>query len=319
MNQARGLVTGAAGFVGPHLIQALLERGWRILALDNLRTGRIDHLEPFRGNAAFEFRRGDITDAAFLEETVSEFAPRTIFHLAALHFIPYCASHPDETLHVNLLGTQRLLNAGARADVESFVLASTGDVYQASLAPHKETDPLGTTNIYGLSKLWCEELLQLARLGGCRPRCLAARLFNIFGPGETNPHILPAILEGFRNGGALRLGNLSPRRDYVYVGDVADALVRLSAYEGRETVFNVGTGRGTSVSVLVETLERLSGRRMRVEVDPQKVRKVERESLVADTSLIRRELGWAPAVSLEEGLRRTLVAEAPAFATAVSR
>lgn len=316
MKQKRALVTGGTGFLGPHLIRALLEKDWPVLAVDDLRTGTRDHVECFLGEPAFEFREGDITNTEFIERTVSEFAPQTIFHLAALHFIPYCVAHPDETINVNLLGTQRLLDASARASVECFILASTGDVYRESLTPHRESDPLGTTNIYGLSKLWCEELLRLARSVGSPTRYLAARLFNIFGPGETNPHVLPAILEGLRQGDVLRLGNLSPRRDYIYVTDVADALVRMSAYEGLETVFNVGAGRGASVSELLELLGRLQGKKIGVEIDPAKVRKVERQSLVADISLTRRELGWAPAVSLEEGLHRTLAAETPAVAAA---
>jgi len=316
MSSKRALVTGGAGFLGPHLIRALLERGWQVLAVDDFRTGPRHHLESFSGDPAFEFLEGNITNAAFIEAAVSSCAPQTVFHLAALHFIPYCAAHPAETVEVNLLGTQRLLDACVRASLESFVLASTGDVYLHSHLPHQETDPLGTTNIYGLSKLWCEELLRLVRARDPDTRYFAARFFNLFGPGETNPHVLPVILEGLRHSNVLRLGNLTPKRDYVYVTDVAEALMRIAAYDGPETIFNVGTGRGSSVSELVETLQEIRNRPIQVQIDPAKVRKVERESLVADTSLIRRELGWTPVVSLEEGLRRTLAAEAPAFAMA---
>jgi UDP-glucose 4-epimerase len=305
----KALVTGGAGFVGPHLIERLLRQGWCVLTIDNLINGVRDHLEPFAADPAFAFVEGDITDGDFLTRTVGQFEPDAVFHLAALHFIPYCIAHPADTLRVNVIATQLLLDALKSTHVRSFVLASTADVYVASERPHLEGDPLGTTNIYGVTKMTAEQLLRLAQMRSPGVRFFAARCSNVFGPGETNPHVLPDIIAGVRHGSVLRLGNLEPRRDYIYVDDVAEALMQMTAYEGVHRIFNVSTHKGSSVTELVRTVERLTGKELRVEVDPAKVRRVERMSLVLDNSLIQRELNWVPATSLEEGLRGVLAAE----------
>ena len=305
----RALVTGGAGFLGPQVIERLLQRGWSVLTIDNLFNGHRDHLDRFAADPSFRFSEGDITDGEFLARAVAEFQPDAVFHLAALHFIPYCVAHPADTLRVNVLGTQLLLDALANTDVRSFILASTADVYAAAETPHLECDRLGTNNIYGVSKIGGEQLLKLAEVRCPGVRFFSARLSNLFGPGETNPHVLPDILAGVQRGSVLSLGNLEPRRDYNYVGDAAEALLKMAGYDGEHRIFNVSTGKGTSVVDLVRNLERLIGRELRIEVDSTKVRRIERMSLVLDNSLIGRELNWTPAISLEEGLRRTLAAE----------
>jgi len=302
-------VTGGAGFLGPHLVARLLKEQWQVTAIDNFFNGRPEHIRPFQSNTNFTFLKGDITDSMFLEKAFEAHTPDVIYHLAALHFIPYCIANPAETLHVNVLGTQLLLDLLERSSVSHFVFASTADVYSVSDSTHSEADSLGSSNVYGMSKLFCEDLLSL-----CQHRCphvnfFSIRFFNIFGPGETNPHVLPDILTGLKKEYVLRLGNLTPRRDYIHVNDVANALHKLLSYEGDQRVFNLGTGIGTSVSDLVRTLERILGSAIPVEVDPDKVRPVERESLVADISRIRQELGWAPSVSVEEGLQDLVTKE----------
>jgi UDP-glucose 4-epimerase len=304
------LITGGAGFLGPHLAQGALARGWRVLAIDNFSTGRREHVAPLLAGPGFALLEGDVTDTGFLRAAVARCRPEIVYHLAALHFIPYCAAHPAETLRVNVLGTQSLIDALEGAAVRCFVLASTGDVYAVSGAPHREGDPLGSTNIYGRSKAFAEQLLELARV--LRPRCrfLAARLFNLIGPGETNPHVLPDILAAFGRGGPVRLGNLDARRDYVFVPDAVDALLRMAEYAGGAPVFNVGTGISRSVRDLLEGLERVTGARIAVQADPARMRPSDRPVLAADASLARRELGWRPRFSLEEALRLTLEREA---------
>lgn len=298
----KALVTGGAGFLGPHLISALLERGWAVASMDNFSTGRRAHIDPFLRDPDFISFEGSITDAAFVDDTMADFLPEAIYHLAALHFIPYCVAHPAETLEVNVLGTQRLIDAIGRVSVRRFVLASTGDVYAPSDAPHAETAPLGSTNIYGSTKEFGERLLALARSRFPATRWLTARLFNIYGPGETNPHVLPDIMACLRKGNILRLGDIEPKRDYVYVTDVANALLALADYGGSRDVFNIATGKSRSVRDLVAALERVVGAPITVETDPAKLRKAERQNLLADVSLARDELGWSSKVGIEDGL-----------------
>ena len=308
------LVVGGAGFVGHHLVPRLLEDDHDVVVIDNLSRGSLERFGPYLGDARLGLVRGDITDAVLVREIIAEVRPAVVFHLAAIHFIPYCTAHPSETLLVNVVGTQLVLDAMAAVPDARLVFASTGDVYVPSSAPHREGDPIATANVYGASKRSCEELFDIARRQEGARRIVSARLFNVFGPGETNPHVLPDIVAQVRNGGVVRLGNLEPRRDYVHARDVAEALVRLAAYDGRETVFNVGTGVGTSVRELVETLGAVMGQRLRIEQDPARVRPIERMHLVADVERARRELGWSPRIGLREGLRDVVVRELAAVA-----
>lgn len=303
------MVTGGAGFVGPHLIRRLLDEGFAVAVVDNFSAGAPAHIAPFESHSNFRLMEGDITDAAFVREAVASFHPGIVYHLAAIHFIPYCAAHPRETLQVNVVGTQNLLDALEGSAVSRFILASTGDVYAPSDSPHAESDPLGSSNIYGMSKMFCERLLSLAERRYPETLFSACRFFNIYGPGETNPHVLPDILAGLRKGNILRMGNMDTKRDYIHVSDVAAALVRLASYTGPRRVFNIGTGIGSSVQDLIQGLEKALGSAVQIEIDPSKVRRVERQNLVADISLARKELSWSPQISLEKGLKNLLKAE----------
>ncbi|MGH7895271.1 MAG: NAD-dependent epimerase/dehydratase family protein [Candidatus Binatia bacterium] len=308
------MVLGGAGFVGHHLVPRLLDDGRDVVVIDNLSRGSIERFGPHLGDPRLHVVRGDVTDAVLLRTIVADVRPSVVFHLAAIHFIPHCVAHPSEALVVNVVGTQLVLDALAVVPEARLVFASTADVYAPSDRPHREDDPIATTNVYGATKRFCEELFAFERRTNPARRIVTARLFNVFGPGETNPHVLPDIMDALRRGGALRLGNLEPRRDYVHARDVADALVRLAAYEGPETVFNVGTGIGTSVRGLVDSLCEVLDRPLRVEQDPARVRPIERMHLVADNGLARRELGWTPRVALREGLRDLALRELAAVA-----
>ena len=308
------LVIGGAGFVGHHLVPRLLDDDHDVVVIDNLSRGSLERFGPYLGDARLGVVRGDVTDAVLVRQVIAEVRPAVVFHLAALHFIPYCAAHPSETLLVNVVGTQLVLDALAAVPDARLVFASTADVYAASAKPHREDDPIETNNVYGASKRTCEELFAVARRRDAARRIVSARLFNVFGTGETNPHVLPDILAQVREGSVLRLGRTEPRRDYVHARDVADALVRLAAYEGLNSVFNVGTGVGTSVRQLVDTLGDVLGRRLRIEQDPERVRPIERMHLVADIERARRELGWTPRLGLREGLRDVVARELAAVA-----
>jgi UDP-glucose 4-epimerase len=302
----RVLITGGAGFIGAHLIQQLLEQDYSVFVLDNFLIGLRDHLVPFFPHPDFELIEGDIRELPFLKKALLAAAPQLIYHLAAIHFIPYCALHPTETLLINVLGTQHLLSVLENIPVSRFIFTSSGDIYAPANVPHLESDSPGSMNIYGVSKYCGEELIRLARYQYPRTQFIVARIFNAFGPGETNPHVLPDILSDLRKGNTLRLGNLEPERDYIYVSDVIEALLRLKAYQGSFTTFNIGTGVGHSVREFVEILEHIFRSIFNIELDAPKVRANERQQLVANISLAQRELKWKPKFTLEEGLKLTI-------------
>src|SRR5262249_35586559 len=150
-----------------------------------------------------------------------------VVHLAALHYIPAAVKDPVLAVSSNVLATQVLLSAAVASEVKRFFFASTGDVYAPARSPHRETDPIGPFNIYGLTKPEREPLLPLTAAATPETRFVIGRLFNLYGPRETTPHFLPELIRQIRDhpGQNLRLGNLWPKRDLVPVADAARAVV----------------------------------------------------------------------------------------------
>jgi UDP-glucose 4-epimerase len=276
-----------------------------VLAIDTFARGKAEYLPKHERLTIAEV---DIR-ADELHEVLAKFAPDTIYHLAANHFIPDCIKDPVGTVGINVLGTQNLLTAVEALPPSTFVFASTGDVYVAATEKHTVESPLGSTNIYGVSKVCGESLVHLAKIKRPQSTFRIARLFNVYGPEETNTHVLPDIMLGLKSGGALPLGNLEPLRDYVYVADVVDAFIRLGQYRGENVTFNIATGKPASVREILATIERILGRSLQVIRDPAKNRSTDRPSLSGDPSLALQELHWEPQYSLERGLKQLLAAE----------
>jgi UDP-glucose 4-epimerase len=254
---------------------------------------------------------GDVRDEQLLRDTLRRHRPAAAVHLAALHYIPYCDAHPVDTLDVNVVGTQALLEACRETPVDRLVLASSAAVYAVSPEPHDEEARIAPLDVYGLSKRFGEEQVAAFHRQTGTP-CVVARLFNVFGRGETNPHVIPEILRQLReHPDALHLGNLDARRDYVHVTDVATAIRAFldSDADGCRT-YNVGTGVSSSVAEIVRALEAALGHALRIEQSPDKLRPVDRPNLQADNARIRAAFGWAPRVTLADGLR-DLLDEAP--------
>jgi UDP-glucose 4-epimerase len=306
------LVTGAAGFLGSHVIEELLARGARVVGVDNLGWGNPAHLQPFHDNSRFTFAKVDIRDAAALARVVKESSPASIVHLAALHYIPAAMADPATTVSINVHGTQVMLSAAQAAGVDRFFFASTGDVYRPADQPHRETDSIDPFNIYGLSKLLGEKLLELASKERPQAHFVIGRLFNLYGPRETNAHILPEIIKQLRANphGPLHLGNLSPRRDLVPVADAAHAVIEMLTHSSPGLgVMNLASGRDWSMSEVIALMSDLLGAQIEVITDPARVRAVERPFLRADVSRLRAALNWTPHSDLRRGVADLLISE----------
>ncbi len=310
MSDARTvLVTGGAGFVGRPTVRLLLEHGFRVVVVDNFSVARASRLDDLRSSGRFRLEQADLRDAEALLDVVREARPWAAIHLAALHYIPYCIANPAETMAVNVLGLQHLLDALGTCDVERLVFASTGDVYRPDERPHDEDAPTTPTSVYGASKLTGEWLVRLWRASGVSTAPVVARLFNVYGPGETNPHVIPHLCDSLRQGDELPLGNVDAKRDYTFVDDVAGALVALATSEVGDVTVNVGAGRSWSVREVVDQLRRLTGRDLRIRVDADRLRKTDRPNLQADPTRLQQLVPGFTPTPLETGLRRLLVAE----------
>lgn len=297
----RILVVGGAGFVGSHLVERLVTTGARVEVVDNLVRGRREWLP----SDAF-FHQADIRDQISLQRIVGQVRPDVVLHLAALHFIPQVDGAPELAREVNVEGTRNLLVGLLPRPPQVLLFASTAAVYPDRAGPIPESCPTGPIDLYGATKIEGERLVAEFE-ADTGTKCLIARIFNVIGKRETNPHVVPELVDQLRQGSSrVRLGNLKTRRDYTDVVDVAEALSRLIEPTVEHRIFNVGSGRGVSAAELVEACEEILGRRIAVEIDPRRLRAQDRKELVADVSLLRDTTGWLPRRVLQGTLTELL-------------
>jgi UDP-glucose 4-epimerase len=305
----RLLVTGAAGFIGSHLADALAERGETVLALDNLSFGRLSHLP--KQVALVNCDLGSVHEE-YLRKQISEFDPEGVLHLAAIHFIPHCIMHPDACLASNVRGTEVLMRCLQGSSTRKLIFASTLDVYSTADRLHSEEHKPEPTNVYGLSKWLGENIVEYTRRLNNHLSVVTLRFANVYGPRETNPHFIPDLLQAIRDKSTpeLRMGYLGASRDFIYVLDIVDAVLRAYYTEtGRYSVFNVASGTSSPVRKVAELVQNLTGDTRPLIEDQQRFRRFDRATLSANTSRLREATGWAPKWTLESGIRELLAAE----------
>lgn len=293
----RAIVTGGAGFIGSHAVDALLERGDEVHVLDDLSTGKRERVaEGARFHAA---------DIRAPDEVFDAVRPDAVLHLAAQVDVRVSVERPDHDADVNVLGTLRVLEAARRHGAKIVFSSTGGAIYGECDGPAAETAERRPLAPYGTSKLCAEEYLATwNRLYGTSH--VSLRLGNVYGP-RQEPHGeagVVAIFMGLLNeGGTPKIyGDGRQTRDYVYVLDVVRAML---AALGRDAggVFNIGTGVETSVLGLYEAVQRVSGSAREAELAPARLGELQRS--VLDVSLAGRELGWGPQKPLDDGLAET--------------
>ena len=295
----RAIVTGGAGFIGSHIVDVLAEHGDEVHVLDNLATGRRENV-----HARAVLIEGDVREAETVYSLFDRVRPEACFHLAAQADVRVSVERPDLDCTVNVLGTVHVLEA-ARRHAAKVVLSSTGGaIYGECERPAPEDSPRLPLSPYGASKLAAEEYLAtFGRLYGNGG--VALRYGNVYGP-RQDPHgeagVVAIFLGLLATGGRPRIfGDGRQTRDYVYVADVAAAT--LAALDRNGGVFNVGTGRETSVLELFDVCRRVASSAVEPELAPARPGELARS--VLDPELSARELGFRSATSLEDGLRAT--------------
>jgi UDP-glucose 4-epimerase len=295
----RAIVTGGAGFIGSHVVDALVERGDEVVVLDDLSRGKRENVNP-----GAELVVADIRDADAVGEAFAAARPEACLHLAAQADVRVSVERPSLDAEVNVLGTIRLLEA-AREHGTRIVFASTGGaIYGECAEPATEAAPLEPLSQYGTSKLAGEEYLATYnRLYGSEHTAL--RFANVYGP-RQDPHgeagVVAIFLGRLARGEAPHIfGDGSQQRDYVYVADVA--AVTLAALGRPPAVFNVGTGVATSVLELFEVCRRASGVDVEPVFDPPRLGELQRS--VLDAGLAGRELGFTARTTFADGIAAT--------------
>jgi UDP-glucose 4-epimerase len=294
------LITGGAGFIGSALVRELIARDYAVSIVDNLSSGRREHA-PI---ADEHFHVADILDPVAVARVLHAVEPAWIIHLAAIHFIPDCNARPYEASSINLQGTLNVLDAARGVpSVKKVFFASTAAVYADSPTPVDESSPIGPMDIYGLTKMVGERIVREFHLATGVP-CAIGRLFNAYGPRETNPHLIPEILRQVHEGQRdLRLGNTATRRDYIHTSDMVRAITLLMERDAAGVeVFNIGTGTSHTASEVVQYFEHAARCSFKITVASDRVRKVDRALLQADISQIQAAIGWKPAVPFDDGI-----------------
>lgn len=306
----RVLVTGVGGFIGSHVAETLVQAGASVRAFVRyVSRGDYGWLEttPPEILEELEIFRGDLANP---EAVVNAVAGREIvLHLGALVPIPYSYRHPREFVTANLEGTLNVLEAVRREEIARIVHTSTSEVYGTAMrVPIDEEHPLHPQSPYAATKVGADQLaLSYQRSFGTPVVIL--RPFNTYGPRQSARAVIPTIIAQALSREEIKLGATSPTRDFLYVADTVQGLLRCATAEGIEgETINLGTGVEVSIGDLAQRILRLVGVEVPIALDEGRLRppNSEVERLVADVSKAKRLLAWQPEVSLDEGLRRTI-------------
>lgn len=304
----RVLVTGGEGFIGSHLVEALVREGAQVAALAYYNAfGQWGWLDGSDVAADVEIIPGDVRDGQRVMQACK--GRDTVFHLAALIGIPYSYEAPESYVQTNVTGTYNVANACLQQGVSRLVHTSTSEVYGTAITvPISEDHPLQPQSPYSASKIG-GDMMALSFHHAFELPVAVVRPFNTYGPRQSTRAVIPTILAQLHSGATeIKLGTTTPTRDFNYVEDTARGFLAVAGCDqALGQVVNVGSGREIAIGDLVDLLIEISGKQAKVVTDPARVRPggSEVERLLCDSTRAREWAGWEPQVSLEEGLRRT--------------
>ncbi len=305
------VVTGAGGFIGSHLTEELARQGAKVRALVHYNSrghwGFLEELSP-ELKKRVEIVSGDVTDPACMHDLIA--GSEAVFHLAALIAIPYSYFAPASYVATNVTGTLNVLEACRRHKVRKLVHTSTSETYgTARFVPITEEHPLQGQSPYAATKIGADQLaLSFEKSFGlpvavCRP-------FNTYGPRQSARAVIPSIAcQLLQENPVLKLGSLTPVRDFNFVSDTVDGFLAVaSSPKAIGEVVNIGAGRGVTIGETVRLMAKLTGKRPEIREDRARVRPERSEvmRLICSNAKARKLTGWRPRVPLEQGLARTL-------------
>ena len=301
-------ITGADGFIGSHLTEALLAEGCHVKALAQYNSfnnwGWLEQVS----HPELEVVTGDVRDPNFCREFVK--GADTVFHLAALIAIPYSYVAPDSYIDTNVKGTLNICQACRDAATERLLITSTSEVYGTAMrVPIDESHPRQPQSPYSASKIGADAIAMSFFNAFGLPVTLV-RPFNTYGPRQSARAIIPTIISQIATGQrVIKVGDLSPTRDFNYVADTCRGFIEIARSPltvGEEV--NIATGTEVTMQQTLDTIARIMNADITWERDPARIRPSKSEvfRLCGDNTKIKNLTGWSPQVSLEEGLRRTV-------------
>jgi len=304
------LVTGAAGFIGSHLVEACVDQGHEVRAFVRYNSKNSwGWLEDSKVKSKIEVKSGDIRDYDSVLAAMK--GCDGVLHLAALIGIPYSYESPLAYIRTNVEGTYNVLQSARELGLKDILVTSTSETYgTAQRVPIDEEHPLVGQSPYSASKISADQLA-ISYFRSFKLPVKIVRPFNTFGPRQSARAIIPTVITQILSGKKeIKLGNLSPTRDLTYVKDTAAAfLAILNCNKLIGEVTNIGMGEEISVGDLAEKIAGLIGKKVKIKEDRARVRpgKSEVERLLADATKLRKTTGWRPKHDLEQGLKETIV------------
>ena len=302
------LVTGATGFIGSHLVNKLIEKGFKVRAFVHYNS--LSSLGWLRdvANDKLELFFGDVRDYNSVNNASREVD--AIFHLAALISIPYSYENPSGYIDTNILGTYNVLEASKNNSIERVLITSTSEVYGSAVSiPMNEFHPMQAQSPYSASKIAADRLAESYYRSYGVPITIV-RPFNTFGPRQSTRAIIPRIItQLLKNPTSIKLGSLSPIRDFNFVEDVVDAFI--SIYESKETIgqeINIASGVGVSIEETLSLIAKEMGIEFKTVIDTSRIRPdlSEVDRLIGDSTKLKKYTNWSPKHSFLTGLIKTI-------------
>jgi nucleoside-diphosphate-sugar epimerase len=297
------LVTGGAGFIGSTLVRGLLRKNYEVTVLDNLSTGTAENLPVRKGLKLIE---GDVLDYALVSKIVRKHS--FVMHLAAHAFIPFSYEMPLEVASVNAIGSANMLKACADSKIKRLVHVSSSEVYgPAQYVPMNEKHPLKPYSTYSVAKaaadLWAQSFFWEHELP-----VVILRPFNTYGPRESLPYFIPEIIRQYVKEPIVRVGNLETSRDFTYVDDTTDAMIRALETEKIEgEIINIGSSQTHKMKDILELIARgIDSRKKPIVIDKNRFRPRDVDVLITDSAKAHRLLRWTPTTSFEDGIQKTI-------------
>jgi len=302
------LVTGSEGFIGSHLTELLVEKGFEVKAFVRYNfKNNWGWLEESKYKNDIEIYTGDVRDFDSVYDAMKDVD--VVFHLAALIGIPYSYISPLAYIKTNTEGTYNVLESGRKLNLKRIIITSTSEIYgTAQYVPIDEQHPYNPQSPYAASKAAADHLaLSYYRSFGTPVTII--RPFNTYGPRQSARAVIPTIISQILAGKKqIKLGNLSPTRDLNYVKDIANGFITVGLHENTVgDVYNLGTGQEISIGDLAEKIIELTEKEVEIIEDTQRVRpeKSEVERLLSNAEKAKKTAGWKPKYTLEEGLKET--------------
>lgn len=297
----RAVVTGGAGFIGSHLVDRLIDDGLEVAVIDDLSTG-----SPERLNENALFFKEDVAEADRVSRIIGDFKPDVVFHLAAHADVTQSVARPEFDARVNIIGTINVVKAAVESGAQKFIYTSSAAVYGVPETPvvgeDAETVPVSP---YGASKLTAEHYVRIITQSSGKTEYAVLRLANVYGPGQglkAEAGVISIFTRRILAGEEVVVyGEGKARRDFIFVGDVVEAMV--SAMNTGNGTFNISSGIPVSILDVLKIIEKYTGACRRV-LKP--LRAGEIEIIALDNSKAREELNWQPVITLEAGIKQTV-------------